>query len=255
MLSRSLREMVKGRWREFRREPSAFFFVLLMPIVWMVVLGFAFSSKDTHLGFKQEGATFRYVDFLIPGLLALSLLTTSLYGTGMTLVANRRENLLKRYRITPMSVYEFFASHFIGRTVVFSVEFLSVTLCGILLFKFRIVGAWIDYLVFALLGTMSFTALAILLGSRLRNASTYNGITNLVVLPMMLLSGIWFPRYFFPEWVNHVATFLPLTALVDGMRRIALEGATLQTLHKEVLVLIGVFAVSTLLARKAFRWY
>ena len=347
MISKSLIEMVKGRWREFKREPSAMFFVVFMPILWMLILGLAFSDSkqerysiglkvnshaeerqvfdhlanqdqlkvfeglDTELATKlkrgevllmleldpqgqvlmhfdpsnpeavrahdashhliQEyyGRTdprptiamhvkavgSRYIDFLIPGLLALSLFTSSLFGTGMTIVANRRENLLKRYMATPMNPYEYIVSHIIGRYFIFAVEFSCILVAGMLMFGFRVQGNWLSLIAVGLLGTASFTSLGILCGSRTANTSTYNGINNLLTLPMMMLSGVWFSRVHFPDWLASIVEFLPLTACVDALRRVALEGVGLASLGFELGLLAFYTVVCTIFAKISFRWY
>ncbi len=345
--------MVKGRWREFCREPSALVFVVTMPVLWMLLLGYAFSGAKiqkhsiglikphgetselgkeldiilqdrewlkVYRGSEQEllaqmkkgepillissegsdpklltykfdsshpqaldtrrfvndliqsslgrkdvlttsDAPFlvqgspRYIDFLIPGLLALSLFTTSLFGTGMVLVVSRRENLLKRYKTTPMRTLDYILSHIIGRFLIFIVEFCVICLAGSLLFNFKIEGAFFSYFGLALLGTATFTSLGLFLASRTANASLYSGLVNLLTLPMMLLSGVWFSRANFPSFLSHLADYLPLTALVEGLRRIALEGADLSSLGWEVSVLSVYFLVSTISTRLLFKWY
>lgn len=347
MISKSLVEMVKGRWREFKREPSAMFFVVFMPILWMVILGLAFSDSKQErysIGLKQAGHSeeaqmfaylgkqeklkttqadagvlgsklkrgeillmlelspegqvlmhydpsnpeavrahevshhlvqefygrtdprptiaqhvkavgSRYIDFLVPGLLALSLFTSSLFGTGMTIVANRRENLLKRYMATPMNPYEYIISHIIGRYLIFVVEFACILGAGMLMFGFQVQGNWLSLLVVGLVGTASFTSLGILCGSRTANTSTYNGINNLLTLPMMMLSGVWFSRVHFPDWLAAIVEFLPLTACVDALRRVALEGVGLASLGFELGLLAFYTALCTVLAKVSFRWY
>jgi len=351
-MSRSFIQMVKCRWREFRREPSAFFFVITMPLMWMIILGYSFSEpkketfsigiiqpekvtafhtqlrnilvdrhwlkiasgseneliqklkkeeislivstqesqgkeevlyqfNPTHpegirtrrfvndlvqssfgrkeflstqdIAIRVEGS--RYVDFLIPGLLALSLFTTSLFGTGMTLVASRRENLFKRYMTTPMNTFSYLLSHIVGRCIIFAIEFLVILIAGAAIFKFSVAGNLLSYLLFALLGTFTFTSISILCGSRARNAGLYNGMVNLVTLPMMLLSGVWFPRSYFPDWVSRLSEFLPLTALVDGLRHIALEGGSISSLSMQISVLLSYLVVATLGAKLLFKWY
>lgn len=341
----SLVELVKCRWREFRREPSAFFFVLLMPVLWMVLFGFGLSgdrrerfgigwpvaasdatlvreglaqSKDLRLreGSPQDldqwlkrgdilviaepsptGLVYRYdpanrearrardlvdavaqraagrldvlltedievkvpgtryVDFLVPGLLALTILSTSLWGTGMTIVANRRENLLKRFMATPMRPYEYILSHVIGRLIILGFEVMTVLLAAGVIFKFRIAGTFAAFATIALLGASALTAMGILLGSRTTNSALMNGICNLILLPMMVLSGVWFGRSNMPEWLADAARWLPLTPVVDGLRRVALEGATLAELGFEVGLLAAYFAAATVAARRAFKWY
>lgn len=350
MFRASLIEMTKGRWREFCREPSAMFFVILMPIVWMILLGVMFSSSKTEhyrIGLAlanftessqskvvslaleadhsltvltdslsvlknqlkrnnialivnkidENGVQFifdpsnpqsiqakrlvsdriqtalgrqdviaisdqpqsmpggRYVDFLIPGLLALSLLTTSLFGTGMTIVANRRENLLKRYCVTPMKFSDYILSHIIGRYLIAVVETITILSAGFVLFDFHIYGSKFDFFLLILLGTGAFTAIGILAGSKTKNTSAYNGMVNLLSLPMMLLAGVWFSKTYFPSWLADIAQYLPLTALVDALRSIALEGATLGSVSFEILVLLGYGIASAVTAGKIFRWY
>lgn len=354
MISKSLKEMIKGRWREFRREPSAMFFVVFMPVVWMILLGVAFSDRSqekyliglssedaerfpglslqvqealnqsaatrleespealllpkvlrgeilvrlipekqadqtvlgfhfdpanpeaqrarrlvndliqTHLGRRDPLPVIsrpvrvvgsRYIDFLIPGLLALSLFTSSLFGTGMTIVANRRENLLKRYCATPMSPWEYIVSHIIGRLFIFLVEFSVIMFAGWLLFGFQVQGHWWAMVSVAVLATACFTSIGILCGSRTASTATYNGINNLLTLPMMMLAGVWFARTGFPDWLFAISDYFPLTAATDALRKIALEGAGLIAVGWEISVLLIYTLVCTVLAKMSFRWY
>ncbi len=345
-MSKALVEMVKGRMREFRREPSAFFFVLFMPLVWMLILGGAFSGNshpraaigwvpgagefaarvqkslesnpdftvqtgdvsqqrknlgkgtvgifveptaDDHILYHYDdhhpdaqhvsrwvddtiqvafGRTnpvisqarpesvpgSRYIDFLLPGLLAFSLLTTSLFGTGMTLVSHRRENLLRRFLTTPVRPQEYILSHLIGRLFIMALELMMILSAGFLIFGFRVQGSWSAFFGLCIVGTASFTALAIAAGARMTQTSAYNSLVNLLTLPMMLLSGVWFSRTHFPLWCQELSQLLPLTALVDGLRRVALEGESWQGVQSQLglLALYGILAFFW--ARKRFRW-
>ena len=345
-MSKALVEMVKGRMREFRREPSAFFFVLFMPLVWMLILGGAFSSTSqprAAIGWvPQEGAFAervqkilaetpnfslqtgsisqqrknlgkgsvdifaeptadghilyhydanhpdaphvrrwvddtiqsafgrtnpvisearpesilgsRYIDFLLPGLLAFSLFTTSLFGTGMTLVLHRRENLLRRFLTTPLRTQDYILSHLIGRLFIMVLELLVILCAGFLIFGFRVQGSWTAFLGLCILGTASFTAIAIAAGARMTQTSAYNSVVNLIAIPMMLLSGIWFSRSHFPAWSQDILQLLPLTALVDGLRHIALEGEGWSGIQGQIGLLALYGVLSFLWARKRFRW-
>ena len=349
MASKALAEQLKARWREFTREPSAFFFVIFMPILWMAILGFAFSgdsyesygvgwvgseapvgelypdAKRLLEGSEQvrlvegdeatlkqalrkgevlvlvevgdQSARFlydsankeskrvrdlandlvqqaagrtdpvlatdepaaiagtRYIDFLVPGLLALSIMTTSLFGTGMTIVVNRRENLLKRYLATPMRPMTFIVSHIVGRGYILVIELVTILLTAWLMFRFWPDGSLIGAVLFAVLGAAAFTSLALLCGSRTSNASTMNGMTNLLTLPMMIVSGVWFSRSNFPDWIAEPARYLPLTPLVDGLRHLTIEGGSLWGLQFELIVLSFYLVASALAAKLLFKWY
>lgn len=355
MVNKSLRAMVRGRWHEFKREPSAMFFVFIMPIVWMLVLGLAFSGGGEHtysIGmfkpaelnesekYQETAATVgqiledetedallvgdaeaiktwlqrgkivmaveiapdgslvyhydptnsdarqarntvndllqtnlgrkdainatdqlltipgqRYIDFLVPGLLGFSLLSTSIYGTGMTIVSHRKENLLKRFRATPMNPYLYFLSYIIGRFWVMSLEVLIISCAGKLMFDVGILGSLPAYLLVCLAATAAFTSISILMGSRLQNTSGYNGFANLLILPSMLLGGVWFSHANFPSWLSNFSQFLPLTLCVDALRKIALEGLGLAAVYWEIALLLAYTVVSSIVAKRIFKWY
>ena len=130
----------------------------------------------------------RYIDFLIPGLLALSVMTSSLFGTGMTIVSNRRDNLLKRYIVTPMLQSHFILSHVVGRLMVLSFEFFVILLAGALLFRFGSFSQIIPMFLVSCAGAACFTTLALLVGSRTKNVAAMGGMINLIMFPMMMLS-------------------------------------------------------------------
>jgi len=217
----------------------------------------ALGRKDI-IGNKDEIISIpgtRYIDFLIPGLLALSILTSSMFGTGMTIVSNRREGLLKRYLATPMQAPQYLISHVIGRGFILVVEATAILVCAYLIFDFHIIGSFLAFVFFAVLGAAAFTAISIFFGARTENASTMNGISNLFMLPLMLLSGVWFSTDGFPKWLGLIADWLPLKPLVDGLRRVALEGATLADLQFQIGLLVAYTVLAIVAAKSTFKWY
>lgn len=210
----------------------------------------AITTMDVNVTAKGS----RYVDFLVPGILAFSVMSTSLFGTGMVIVSNRRENLLKRYLATPMRPSLYILSHVLGRMVMLAVEASALLLTAYLVFDFRIAGSSLLFASVLVVGAAAFTALAIALGARTANVAFMNGLTNVIMLPMMILSGVWFARGHFPDWLHQLASYLPLTALVDALRKIALEGATMASLTRELSMLLGVALAATILATRIFRW-
>src|SRR5262249_46379769 len=156
----------------------------------------------------------RYIDFLIPGLLGFSIMTSSLFGIGIVIVASRRENLLKRYLATPLKPHQYVLSHIVGRGFVLAVGLVAILLRGWLMFGFHVAGNLLTFIGFAALGAAAFTAIAVLCGSRTTSAAVMNGMTNLISLPMMIVAGVWFSRANFPDFLANAARFLPLTALV-----------------------------------------
>jgi ABC-2 type transport system permease protein len=207
-----------------------------------------------HENLASQGSR-RYVDFLIPGLICFSGLFTSLFGLGMTLVAFRRDRLFKRLATTPLSFLALFASFITGRYLIFAAEIAVILLCGALFFQFAVQGSLFAFLLIAFLGVSVTAAMAVLLGSRLSNTGGYNGMVNLLALPLILLSGLYFSREHLPHWLGQVWQWTPLAAWVDALRLIALDGASLPQAWPQILCLGLWGLVFSGLAKLSFRWY
>jgi ABC-type multidrug transport system permease subunit len=196
----------------------------------------------------------RYIDFLIPGLIGLNLLSTGLWGVGYTVVRMRAGHLLKRYMATPMRRWEFMASFLLGRLVFLAVEIAAILLFARLVFGVEVRGSLALVAAFGVLGAIVFTSFGLLVASRARTTEGIAGIMNLVAVPMWILSGVFFSYERFPEWTHGAIRALPLTPLVDGLRAVINEGATALDTAPAIAVLgawgLVAFGSSMLL----FRW-
>lgn len=196
----------------------------------------------------------RYVDFLVPGLLGMNLMGSGLWGVGFVATDLRIRKLLKRFTATPMRRSDFLWS-LIGARMVFAFpEVLIVLGVGVWMFDIPLLGNPITILIFVLLGGLCFAGLGLLVASRAEKLETVSGLMNLVMLPMWLLSGIFFSTKNFPDFLQPVVKALPLTHLNDALRAVILEGASLWSQWIPMTVLIGVSAVSFVLALKLFKW-
>lgn len=196
----------------------------------------------------------RYIDFLIPGLIGLNLLSTGLWGVGYTVVQMRKEQLLKRYVSTPMRRSDFLLSFVLARLVFLAVEIAVILGFAILVFGVPILGPLSALLVLAMLGGFAFTALGLLIASRSRTTEGVQGWMNLVSVPMWVLSGVFFSSEHFPAVMQPAIAALPLTAAVDAMRAIMLEGAGLLGVAGEVAVLTAWGMACVAIALPIFRW-
>jgi ABC-2 type transport system permease protein len=196
----------------------------------------------------------RYIDFLIPGLIGMNLMGSSMWGIGFNLVVARKRRLLRRYAVTPMRRPHFLLSYFFSRSLFLVIELSVLITFGALMFGTKVQGSYLDLLLVATLGASAYAALGVLVGARLENTETANGWMNFVQLPMYVLSGAFFSYERFPEWMHLPIELLPLTSMVNALRAIYNEGESLMNLGFEV----GVLAVWTLvcfaLAGRWFRW-
>ncbi|MDY7230421.1 ABC transporter permease [Hyalangium rubrum] len=196
----------------------------------------------------------RYIDFLIPGLLGMGLMSSGVWGLGWAVVQMRTGKLLKRLAATPMKRSHFLLSFALSRCVLAVVEILFFVAFAQLLFDVQMFGSTLAFVALGLYGSLSFGGLSLLIASRAGSSETANGLMNLVTMPMMVLSGVFFSSANFPGWMQPVIQALPLTALNDGLRAIMTDGAALPSLWPQLLVL-GVWGVIPFgLAVRYFKW-
>ena len=215
-------------------------------------------SPRPSFGFDREqnapGA--RYIDWLTPGLLGMQIMNGSLWGVGFALVEMRAKKLLKRFAVTPMKRWHFLLAAALHRFLIVAVEAVLMFGFAMLAFGVPLKGSIGAFAVFASVGVFSFGCLALLVASRPRNTEVAAGIMNIPMLPQMFMSGVFFSASKFPDWMQPFVKALPLTALIDGMRRLANEGEGLglESVMRELIVL-GVWAIATLVvALRVFRW-
>jgi ABC-type multidrug transport system permease subunit len=196
----------------------------------------------------------RYVDFLVPGLLGMSLMSGGMWGVGYVIVDMRIRKLLRRFLATPMRRRHFLAAIMLSRLVFMVPEILFLLGFAWLAFGVPIHGSLLVVGLLVLLGAFSFAGIGLLVASRARTIEAVSGLLNLVMMPMWILSGIFFSWERFPEVLHPAIRALPLTALNDALRATMLEGAGLATLWIPVAVLAAWGCASFLLALRWFRW-
>jgi ABC-type multidrug transport system permease subunit len=196
----------------------------------------------------------RYVDWLIPGIVGLNIMGTSMWGIGFSIVQARMRKLLKRLIASPMRKSEYLLAQIGGRLVLLAPEAGVPLLFGVLALGMPIRGSLVTTSIVCLVGALAFGGVGLLLASRARTFEAISGLMNLTMVPMWIVSGVFFSSSNFPQAVQPVIQALPLTALINALRSVVLEGAGLQSVLRELAVLsvwgVGGFA----LALRIFRW-
>lgn len=210
------------------------------------------ATRDDHV--TEPGS--RYIDFLIPGLIGVNAMGGGLWGIGFFLVNMRIGKLLKCYVATPMP-RRYFLGAVLGSRLTFLIPDLAILLLlGTLAFGMPIRGNLLLVVLVDVLGALAFAGIGLLVASRASTTETVSGLMNLVMLPMYLLSGVFFSSERFPAGIQPLIQSLPLTQLVSALRLILLEGAGL--FHHDILKAIAIllaWAIATfLLALRIFKW-
>jgi ABC-type multidrug transport system permease subunit len=196
----------------------------------------------------------RYIDFLLPGLLGVNLMSSSVWGISFSIVESRRRKLLKQLSATPMRKRDYLSAVMLSRLLFVSFEVFAILGFGLLAFAVPVRGSWLAAWFLSMLGSLAFTGLALLVSSRARSIEAVSGWSNATTLPMWLLSGVFFSYERFPEWLWPFLRCLPLTALNAGLRAIVNDGRALSGLGFEFLVLIAWSVLTYAIALRIFRW-
>ncbi len=206
----------------------------------------------TEEAVTERGA--RYIDFLLPGILGMNLMSSSMWGIGYTIVWERKKKLLKRLAATPMRRSNYLLSYFLSRLIFLFVEIVALVLFGRFVFDVAVQGSYLSLALMAFLGATAFAGLSLLIAARVQSIEAVGGWMNFVMLPMWLLSGTFFSYERFPEVVRPFIQLLPLTAINDGLRGIINYGSSLSAVGMPVLILTAWTVICFTIALKIFRW-
>jgi ABC-2 type transport system permease protein len=196
----------------------------------------------------------RYIDFLVPGLVGMGIMSNAVWGLGFSIVDARRRKLMKRIIATPMSRVDYLLSFQIWRMFLLVFEVGVPVVFGMIAFGVPVRGSIFEVAAISVLGSLSFSALGLLIASRAKTIEAVSGLMNIVLVPMWILSGVFFSSERFPDAVQPFIKALPLTALVDALRANMLQGASLLEVAPSLAALGACLVVSFALAMKIFRW-
>jgi ABC-2 type transport system permease protein len=197
----------------------------------------------------------RYIDFLVPGLIAMGVMMSCMWGVSYAIIERRSKKLLRRMIATPMKRSNFLVALISVRIAMNFVEAGLLFLFAWLAFGITVQGSVAALFVLFIAGNFAFAGISILLSSHTARTEIGNGLINALSMPMMVLSGIFFSYHNFPEWSIPAIRQFPLTMLADGMRSIMIEGAGFTEVALPVLVLSLTGFVFFIAGMKIFRWH
>ena len=201
-----------------------------------------------------SGRRVRYVDWVIPGVLGMNIMFGSLFGIGYIIVRYRKNGVLKRLQVTPVTRLQFVTAQVLSRLVIMLASAAAVYIGCDLFLDFVMLGSYLDLFLITTLGSFSMIALALIVACRTASEELANGLLNLLTFPMMLLSEVWFSMDEAPPWLTVLSDCLPLTHMVQGARAIMIEGAGLGAISRHVWILGFMSIVFLVVAATLFRW-
>lgn len=201
--------------------------------------------KTNNLGF---------FDFILPGILGMTIMQLGIFGVSFAFVSLKASGALRRLQATPIHPVMFVVAQAIVRLVIALVTVLILMGLGIKIFGFHMLGSYWSFGLITVLGTIVFLGIGFAIAGWAKDENQVAPLANVIQLPMLLLSGIFFPRDAFPGWLHRVTDFFPLTYLGDALRRIANEGAHLIQIKGDILGLLVWGIVIFVIAVNVFRW-
>lgn len=210
----------------------------------------AFVAKQEHV--EEQGS--RYIDFLVPGLIGMNLMGTSMWSIGFSVVNARLKKLLKRMLATPMRKSQYLVAQFLSRIVFLVLEVAVVVIFARLVFDVAIRGSFALFALVCFAGGAAFACIGLLIASRARTLEAISGLMNVVMMPMWICSGVFFSYERFPDAVLPFIRALPLTALNDALRSVMNDGAGLADVTPQLLNLVVWTIVSYVVGLKLFKW-
>lgn len=201
-----------------------------------------------------SGRALRYVDWVLPGVLAMNIMFSSLWGVGWVIVRYRKNGVLRRLQATPLSAFEFLTAQVLSRLTVVLTASVAVYLGANVFLDFVMRGSYLALLLVYLAGALCLISLGLIVAARLRTEEVADGVLNLMSWPMLLLSGVWFSMEGANPAAQVISKLLPLTYVVDAARRVMVDGAGVAQVLPEIAVLAVTSFLLLVLAARLFRW-
>jgi ABC-2 type transport system permease protein len=262
--------MIRANLKMTLRDRTCLFWLLLFPAVLIVVFGSLVggnsdpkipvgmvNSEATPVAVSTQdvqGKNINYVDFLVPGVLAMSIMNGAMVRLSAAFVAMRERGVLGRIKLTPFPLISFITARVATQLLVALCHAAILLGLAKLIFNLDIVGNLVEVAVFIFLGSLAFLAISFFVAGVSRKQEGATALARLISFPMLFLSGVFFPLDRSPVWLQDVARALPLTYLADGLRQVVVHGASLASLWGDLLALVLTAAVGIALAVRLFRW-
>jgi ABC-type multidrug transport system permease subunit len=203
---------------------------------------------------KIQGIEIRFIDWFFPGILAMNMMFSALYGVGYAVVRYRKNGVLKRLKATPLTAFEYLGAQMLSRNFLIMFTLVVVWIGCDLLFSFQMTGTYLNLIVVFFIGSLSLTALGLVLASRGTSEEFTSGVINFISWPMMFLSEVWFSLEGAPQWVKSAGLAFPLTHLLTAVRAIMNDGAGLTQISSQLIVLVSMTLAFLIIGSVAFSW-
>ena len=251
LAARESNNVLRAIWR----NRTGAFFTILLPVMFLVFFGAI--NRDATVQLGPQGPQVSFTTFFTPGMLGMAIMAGTFVSLVIGLTIMRDDGQLKRLRGTPLPPWAFFGGQVVARLALIAIEAVLVLGLGRLLYHVSLPpspAAWASFTLAVLLGTATFTAVGVAYTRLVANADSAPALANAVYLPLLFLSGAWFPITGLPHWLASLADAFPLAPLLDGMRQALVLGHGPGAIWPDLRTLLAWLAVGLLVSLRTFRW-
>lgn len=232
---------------------------LIMPILEQKLLAIERNFRGIEPMFSisvedVQARSQRYLDFLLPGILAFTIMQLAIAGSGFNIVEYRRKGILKRLFVTPIQPRDFIGAIVVARTAIVLIQLIVLIAFAVFILDVSIIGNFASFFLIVILGTFIFLNIGFCLGSIAKTQQAIGAIGNIVIFPQIFLSGVFYPIESMPALIQPIAYVLPLSFVSTGLRDIANEGASLMQIGPSLLGIAVWLVISFVLASRLFVW-
>jgi len=211
-------------------------------------------SPDSLQQILVEGDEIRYIDWVIPGVIAMNIMWGALFGIGYVIVRYRKFGVLKRLRATPVTAMEFLSAQILSRLWLLVAVNTVIFICMDYFVGFRMLGSYFNLFLVFTLGCINLICCGLVVAARISTEEVANGVLNLLSWPMMFLSGVWFSLEGAHPWMQKFALVLPLTHVTEAAREIMIDGAGIVQISDHLLVLGVSSVILLIIGARIFQW-
>ena len=194
------------------------------------------------------------LDYLVSGLMGFAILGLTIFGMAAGFTADKKTGAIARLKATPITAVHLVASTALVYAILAIISVAIMVAAAVIIFDFDMIGNWFSFAAFIVISTISLLGIGLIIGGWANNDKQAAPIAQLVAFPMMFLSGVFFPVFLMPEWLQNIAKWIPLTHVNDGLRLISSQGRSITDVWPQIWPLLIWGAVAYIVASKVFRW-
>jgi ABC-2 type transport system permease protein len=193
-------------------------------------------------------------DYTFTGLLGFAILGAGIFGPMNVFPELKKMGILRRLHTTPIRVWQYFLANMLGNAVTGLMSIAVMFVVALAVFHLKVVGNYFELAIFLAYGIIMILGIGLALGGWAKNERQAAPLGNIIVFPMMFLTGVFFPRFLMPHWLQGITTFMPLTPVIDGARLILTEGKSLLDIGSQLGVMTVWLVIVYIIAFRVFRW-